>query len=202
MANLFVNAAWVLLAVAIMFGMGAAIAAVVQFRQGNAGAMAYLQWLTAFVTISSVAVFAVQDLLKALDTSLWLPFQYSLSKASSIYWQRFQVFLLAIAFDILLISLCSAFPTMSFVSQLFLASVFALTIFAVRKSIPIARFGFLAAIGVFLAAMATIFITLFFVGAPEEPINVNEGEATQMLNEVQQKAAEVEAEGAGGGGYE
>lgn len=198
MANLFVNAAWVLLSVVIVFGMSATIAAVVQFRQGNLGAMVYLQWITAFVTISSVVVFALQDLLKAFDKNLWVPFQYSLNKASSIYWQRLQVFLLAIAFDTLLITLCSAFPTMSFVSQLFLASVFAITILAVRKSIPIAKLGLLAAIGVFLAAMATIFITLFFVGTPEEEINLNQGEATQMLNEAERRALEEQEANEGG----
>lgn len=194
-ANLTVNAAWVLLSIAFVFGLSAAISAAVSFRQGNEGAMAYLQWFTAFVTISSVAIFALQDLLKALDKALWVPFQYSLSKASGIYWQRFQVFLLAIAFDVLLITLCAAFPTMSFVSQLFLASIFALTLFAVRKSIPVARLGLLAAIGVFIAAMSTIFITLFFVGVPEEEINANEGEATEMLDEAERRALEEEQAG-------
>ncbi|MEM8542698.1 MAG: hypothetical protein AAGF66_01730 [Cyanobacteria bacterium P01_H01_bin.119] len=194
-ANLCLNAAWVLLAVGLVFGLNTVIAAVVNFRQSDVNALSYLHWLTAFVTLSSVVVYALQDLMKALDTSLWMPFQYSLNKVSGIYWQRFQVFLLAIAFDVLLIALCSAFPTMSFVSHFFLASVFSLTIFAVRKSVPIAKYGFFSAVGIFLAALTTIFVTLFFVGTPEEDVPLNEGEATEMLNEAERQAEEgVEAD--------
>ncbi|NJL86410.1 MAG: hypothetical protein HC886_11200 [Leptolyngbyaceae cyanobacterium SM1_1_3] len=72
--------------------------------------------------------------------------EYSSAKASSIYWQRLQITLLTVSFCLILILIGIAFPGMVLVSQLFIAAVFALTILAVRKSIPVAKAGIITSL--------------------------------------------------------
>ncbi|MFE4107645.1 hypothetical protein [Almyronema epifaneia] len=164
-ASLLLDIAWILAATAIAYGLSSAIALVADLGIGSTLSMASIQWISTFVTLASALLFMFQDLVRLFSRRLYLPLEYSATKASSIYWQRLQVSLLAISFSLILIVVGIAFPRMVLVSRLFIATVFALTILAVRKSIPVAKAGFITSAGIFVATVITIFVVKVTLGS-------------------------------------
>ncbi|MDJ0705919.1 MAG: hypothetical protein QNJ46_21840 [Leptolyngbyaceae cyanobacterium MO_188.B28] len=115
-----------------------------------------LQEMAIITTMAGSILFALQDLIRLLDRKLKLPFEFSLNKASSIYWSRTQIYLLAVSFNAILLCLYFSFPSMVLISAVFLAAVFSLAILAIQKSVPSARLGFLSSLFFFAVVIATI----------------------------------------------
>ena len=114
------------------------------------------QEIAALTLMSGLILFTLQDLIRLFDRKLKLPFEFSLNKASNIYWNRIQISLLAISFNAILLCLYLSFPSMALVSGVFLAAVFSVAILAIRKSAPIPKIGFYLSLFFFVVVIATI----------------------------------------------
>ncbi|NEQ30894.1 MAG: hypothetical protein F6K04_07815 [Leptolyngbya sp. SIO4C5] len=156
--SLLLDIAWILATAAIAYGISSVIALVATLGLGSSVSVTALQGISVFALVASAVVFLLQDILRLFSPRLCLPLEYSTAKANSIYWQRLQISLLAVSFSLILITVGVAFPRMVLVSRLFIAAIFALTILAVRKSIPAAKVGFITSVGIFIATVVTIFV--------------------------------------------
>ncbi|NJM85322.1 MAG: hypothetical protein HC873_12410 [Leptolyngbyaceae cyanobacterium SL_1_1] len=168
-ASLLIDIVWIFAAAAIAYGISSAIGLASDLGIGSDLSVKTIQWVSAFSVLASALIFTLQDLLCLFSHQRCLPLEYSSAKASSIYWQRLQITLLTVSFCLILILIGIAFPGMVLVSQLFIAAVFALTILAVRKSIPVAKAGIITSFGIFIATVITIFAMKIMVGSEAKP---------------------------------
>ena len=143
-----------------------------ELRISDAPPTEILQDIAILTTMSGFILFTLQDLIKLFDRKLKLPFEFSLNKASSIYWNRTQIYLLAASFNAILLCLYLSFPSMALVSAFFLASVFSAAILAIQKSVPIAKIGLLLSLFFFVVVIATIPIFQMIYS----PVNTSESD--------------------------
>ena len=127
------------------------------------------QEMAIITTMAGAIVYALQDLIRFFDRKLKLPFEFSLNKASSIYWSRTQIYLLAVSFNAILLCLYLSFPSMVSVSAVFLSAVFSLAILAIQKSVPSAKLGVFLSLFFFAVVIATIPVVQAMYSPVETP---------------------------------
>ncbi|MEM6255846.1 MAG: hypothetical protein AAF821_23280 [Cyanobacteria bacterium P01_D01_bin.156] len=117
------------------------------------------------VVLSCMAIplfFIVADVLNALGNRLKLPFSGSRQRAQKIYARRIHLGLLALYFNAILVALCWSASAMPIMSKIYLASVFAIAIYALGQSIPSTKLSFTLSGALFvivLIATQTFIIT-------------------------------------------
>ena len=137
------------------------------------------QEIAALTVMSGLILFTLQDLIRLFDRKRKLPFEFSLNKASSIYWNRTQIYLLAVAFNAILLCLYLSFPLMALVSGVFLAAIFSVAILAIQKSVPMPKVGFYLSLFFFVVVMATIPIVKEMYG----PVGTSDEETVKLFLE-------------------
>lgn len=83
------------------------------------------------------------DALSALSNPSRLPFARTRNQMNALYARRIHLFLLAFYFTAILVALCWSAPSMLLVSKFFVASVFAIALYALGQSIPSQRASFM-----------------------------------------------------------
>lgn len=109
--------------------------------------------------------FILRDGLRSTHPTKPLPFEYTDRVVRHLYTRRLEWLVWAAAVNVILCSLCAAFPNVPLFSKVFMALVFGLSVLAVRKSIPNVRVAMASAVSVFIAAMILIAVGHQF--APE-----------------------------------
>ncbi len=102
--------------------------------------------------------FSVRDGIWGTQPGRFVPFEYTRSVCQHVYLRRLEISLWAIAANTTLIYLCLAFVRTPFFSKFFLASVMALVLVAIRKSIPSRHWAFLASVGMFGLSLGVLAI--------------------------------------------
>lgn len=145
---------------------------------------AIVHFTTSTLLIFGWAAFILLDLSRYLGHPQRLPFAYPHRVTRAIYAQRLEVWLSLLAFNLLLFSLCSVLPGVAIASKLFLAAILALSVFAIRKSIPARRLAVAASVGMFFLAMLLVQVGGYLIPAPEEvPDETTEEDAEAMRSQ-------------------
>lgn len=126
---------------------------------GSDGEKSVVEWLVFLVLVGSWLWFLVTDLFQGIQPSQLVPFEYEESVLQHIYLRRLEISLLMVASGTILLCLCLFFISIPLISKLFLASLIALAMIAVRNSIPDGRLSFATASVIFIAAIVAIKIT-------------------------------------------
>ena len=148
-------------------------------RTSSAIPIVVFQEIAVLTVISGFVLFTFQDLISLFNRRLKMPFEFSLNKASSIYWNRTRIYFLAASFNAILLRLYISFPLMDLASGVFLAAVFSLAILAIEKSAPIPKVGFFLSLFFFVVVIVTIPI----VDATYSPVNTSSEETELFLDD-------------------
>jgi hypothetical protein len=136
--------------------------------QGAPG-LALVVTVSVLSTVIGWLSFTGWDLYKVAGATQLLPFEYTERVVRHIYIQRLETLGWAVAFNVILLSLCLVLPEVALFSKIFLAAVFALVLLAVRKSIPNQAIAIYSSLGVFLVSLVMIFVgkVMFYQPAVE-----------------------------------
>lgn len=118
----------------------------------------FVTWLPIVCLTGAWLWFLCVDGVRGIQTTEFVPFEYTRRVVQHVYLRRLEISLWVIAFSTILLCLCLSLATISLFSKLFLSAVMALVVLAVRKSIPLGRLSFALASGVFLLTLGGVVI--------------------------------------------
>lgn len=126
---------------------------------GSAVDRAIVEWGGALLLLGEWLWFLSLDAFRcSQNRNSQLPFSYTGTVVRRIYRRRMEISGWTIAISAILLFLCVLFVGTPLISKLFLASVIALVVCAIRKSIPFERLSCAMAVGVFLTTVTAIAI--------------------------------------------
>ena len=113
------------------------------------------RWFIFAVCAFPSVVWLFLDSLSALSNPATLPFARSKAGMKAVYARRIHLGLLAFYFTAILVALCWSAFSMLLVSKLFVASVFAIALYALGQSIPSRRLSFIVSGLLFVVVLVT-----------------------------------------------
>ncbi|MGD1941550.1 MAG: hypothetical protein ACFB0G_09560 [Leptolyngbyaceae cyanobacterium] len=122
-----------------------------------------VEWMPFWALTSTAAWFLLTDGLRHWRARGPLPFDLAPEAAQTLYWQRFEMMVWAIASHLVLLCLCLLMPDQPLISKLFLSSIVALVALAARKSVRSRKNAFAASMSIFSAAMLMITMAGAFI---------------------------------------
>ena len=144
-------------------------------QSGSSVEKGIVEWFAVLALLGGWLWFLGLDALRCIKPSRLLPFEYTERVVQHIYLRRMEISLWMIASSLTLLCLCLFFVGTPLISKLFLASLVALVVLAVRKSIPFGRLSFAIAVGIFFASTIAIAISSVLIPT-EQPARAVEAE--------------------------
>ncbi len=151
------------------------------------------QWLIFAACALPGLLFLLLDLLNALSNPAALPFSRSKNGMQAIYASRIHLILLAFYFTAILVALCWSAATMSLISKLFVAAIFAFALYALGQSIPSRRMSFIVS-GILFLVVLTAMQAFILMRLDADATKANE----ELLNGVAPPAPEKKSSGSTG----
>jgi hypothetical protein len=111
------------------------------------------QWLIFVACALPALLFLLLDVFSMLSKPTALPFARAKNSMHAIYASRIHLILLAFYFTAILVALCWSAATMSLISKLFVAAIFAFALYALGQSIPSRRMSFIVSGILFLVVL-------------------------------------------------
>jgi len=119
-----------------------------------------MAWMPFWAVVTTSIGFLLLDGWRCFKRRAQLPFQADPQAIYTLYWQRFELVIDAIAAHVLLLCLCLLLPSHPFFSKLFLTAAVALLAFFLGRGMPTRQLTFVASTGVFTMAMLVIAIAV------------------------------------------
>lgn len=121
---------------------------------------AMLEWMPFWAIVTTSLGYLLLDGWRCWWRRDQLPFQADPKAIYTLYGQRFELVIDAIAAHLLLLCLCLLLPYHPFFSKLFLTAALALLAFFLGRGMPTRQLAFVASTGVFTLAMLAIAIAV------------------------------------------
>ncbi|MBT9316362.1 hypothetical protein [Leptothoe spongobia] len=140
------------------------------------------------VIVSSVIIpvfYILMDVLNSTGNRLKLPFAGNRKRGQRIYARRIHLGLLALYFNAILVALCWSASAMPVMGKIYLATVFAIAIYALGQSIPSTKLSF---------TLSGILFVIVLLATQTFIITKTQAEAEQAGAELRQRLEEDDAQ--------